>query len=255
MGFKIKAPKISSPKLSMPSPSSLLGLAAGFPGLKVPLGGQGGGVDYTPPKMNPLPDPSSYYKEYSQAPKLEKADLIGKANIPGIYQPLETAAQRRYAQARDRINQETNANVQQGQDALTRKFSAMGMGTSSGAAIKLGQQAADEAEKRRLQATQGLDTAEAEESAQRGYQQAQQELGLRTEQVKQDYQHQLAQADLDFKNKVYNFDRGSKLAELDLAQRQAEIGLYETGVNAQTAREMARQQRGGLLTQVLGPIL
>ena len=124
-----------------------------------------------------------------------------------------------------------NAGAQTNQNAITRRFAAMGS-TGSGAYIKALENAND--------------------AAQNQIQEATQNIGFQEQQALQN--RDLAQADLDFKNRVFSFDQASKLHELDLAERQQKIDSVIQQFNTRVAAEQTRPQ-GGLISNILGGIL
>lgn len=146
---------------------------------------------------------------------------------------------RRFGQMRERVGAQFNADAQKNQDALTRRFASMGS-TGSGAAIKMQQQAQQEADKMKSDAMRDIDMQE--ESAQ---------ADMANAQAQMDQQVNLAQADMNFRQKAFNFERGSKLHELNLAERQMKIDANTTEFNKRVAMEQMKKPKQGVLSGLL----
>jgi hypothetical protein len=149
------------------------------------------------------------------------------------------AMSRRFGALRERTGQEINAGAQRNSDAMTRRFASMGS-TGSGAAIKMQQQGAEEADRMKAQAMQDINIQEEDANMAREGQQAQ-----------MDQQVNLAQADMNFRQKAFNFEKGSKLHELNLAERQMQVDNSTTEFNKRVAAEQSKKPKQGLLSGML----
>jgi hypothetical protein len=171
------------------------------------------------------------YIQDSPAEKIQKTKLDGG--------PMS----RRFGQMRDRAGSEINAGAQKNADALTRRFSSFGS-SGSGAAIKMQQQAAEEADQLKANTMRDIDIQEEDVNMARESQQAQ-----------MDQQVNLAQADMNFRQKAFNFERGSKLHELNLAERQLAMDASTTDFNKRVAAEQMKKPKQGIISGVLDGIL
>ncbi len=241
MGFKIKAPKIKIDSKSLGNVfkntvpiGQTLGAASSLAKMFKPKAEGGGGAE-----VGPNGQPIFGVRNTEEFMKDNPAEQIQRVKLADDGGALK----RRFDVRRERAGQENVAAVNQADDALKRRFSAIG-GAGSGAAIKLQQQMLEKGNQQKAQAFEDISTAEEDAVSQRDMAQAQ-----------MDHQTNLAQADMNFKNKVFNFERGSKLHELDLAERQQQYDAYANEVNARTAAQMAKPPKQGLLSGLLDGII
>lgn len=126
--------------------------------------------------------------------------------------PNDPNALPEFEQLRQQQRQKFLAQKQDANDAISRRFAAMG-NLNSGAAIKTQQITNQQIDEQANQADQAI-----------GFQQAQQRTQLNEAQKGRDFQSAEAQKardqDLSFKDKVFAFEKDSKLKQLDLAERQ-----------------------------------
>jgi hypothetical protein len=218
-----------------------VGAMAGF-GKGFQLGGGANGNEVT--GVGPGGLPQFKMRNTSEFMPNDPAEKIARTTVAS---PETSAISNRYNLLRTRAGQDANTASQQAQGAISRKFAAAG-GTGSGAAIKLQQQAMDQAEKQKQDTLAGVNTEE-----QGALQQAEQH---RAElQGQYDQQTNLAQAQMNQAQKQFNFEKGSKLHELDMAERQQQIDSAATSFNASMAAEMAKKPKQGFLSGIIGDIL
>lgn len=142
---------------------------------------------------------------------------------------------------RKRVEQGANAAGQQQQEALQRRFAAMG-NLNSGASIKAQQQTAQEVQKQKDTALEGIGAQEAqynqakqEAQTQREFaaQEAEKQRGFAGGESEKERAFRSSQADIDraFQDKVFQFDKSNKLAQLDLAKGQFDLDKMSTEFN------------------------
>lgn len=141
---------------------------------------------------------------------------------------------------RDRVKQQAGADEQANQEALQRRFAAMGA-LNTGAAIKQASLVTDQADKNKADALGQVDIQEAARK-----QQLQDKNTALEEAVKgRNLTRESANAQMDFQNRTFNFDANSKLAALEQAQSQIELAKKESDINA-TQNEYTQHHSGGL---------
>jgi len=140
------------------------------------------------------------------------------------------------AQYQQRVSNQVNAGTNTSNDALARRFAAMGAG-NSGAFIKQQQQLLQNAEDKKLDANNEFDNKFAQQEADLEFQSG--------EQAKQrEFAAENANVENEFKDRVYKFDSSSKLAALELQAVQAERDAQDQGFNKQMSLDAAKKQGG-----------
>jgi hypothetical protein len=140
--------------------------------------------------------------------------------------------------ARTRATQRATADLQQNQDALKRRFAALG-GLNSGAAIKQQQLLQERSQQQREEAIQGIDAAEAD----RHENQVNRDFQAGEAEKQRGFQREQAGIDRGFQDKVFSFEKESKLKQLDLAAQQFSFDKEQTLFNRKMA--LAEQFGGG----------
>lgn len=140
------------------------------------------------------------------------------------------------AQYQERVSNQVNAGAGTANDALARRFAAMGAG-NSGAFIKAQQQLMSDAEDKKLQATNEFDNNFRQQEADREFQSG--------EQAKQrEFSAENSNVENEFKDRVYRFDSTSKLAALELQSVQAERDAQDQNFNKGMSIDAAKHQGG-----------
>lgn len=155
---------------------------------------------------------------------------------PALYPDL----QKRFDQQRTQVGQRVSAARQQNQDALKRRFAAIG-GLNSGAAIKQQQLADDTANQQREQGMAAVNDLEAqarEVQVNRDFQSGE-------AQKQRDFQSKQSDIDRQFQDKVFQFDKESKLKQLDLQSQDLALRRDENEFNKRMAQLQA-DRSGGL---------
>ena len=174
---------------------------------------------------------------------------------------------------RENVKRDINQNVQQGENALNRRFASLGL-SGSGAAIsaslqnkqkaaELGQRAMNDISNQETQAN--LASAEAEKGrqfqageAEKGRQFAAgesrlgREFGAGEAEKGRQFQQGLANQDINLKREFFNTEQGNKLKQLDLAERSFQLEKDAQEFNkrlaeiqsAQNTDVMARNRQG-----------
>jgi hypothetical protein len=117
---------------------------------------------------------------------------------------------------RRRAEQQIGAGVQQANDALTRRFSAMG-NLNSGAAVKQQQLLEDQGRQEKETAMQDIDAKESAARRELQSQQDSQDMALQESVRGRNLQRDQSNAERQFQDKVFRFDQKSKLKQLDLS--------------------------------------
>lgn len=142
---------------------------------------------------------------------------------------------------RSRISQQAGADEQAQQEALQRRFAAIG-NLNSGAAIKGAQLVSDQAVKNKADALSQVDMQESARKQQLADRNAQLEEAVKGRNLTRES----ANAAMDFQNRTFNFDANSKLAALEQGQSQLELAKKESDINA-AQNEYTQKHSGGLL--------
>ncbi len=142
--------------------------------------------------------------------------------------------------ARQRASQRSQADLQQNQDALQRRFAAMGA-LNSGAAIKQQQLAQERAQQQREEAMSGIDATEAD----RHENQINRDFQAGEAEKQRGFQREQSGLDRGFQDKVFQFDKESKLKQLDLAFKQFDMDKSNNEFNRKMAL-MEQFGQGGL---------
>jgi hypothetical protein len=145
--------------------------------------------------------------------------------------------------ARTRATQRATADLQQNQDALKRRFAALG-GLNSGAAIKQQQLLQERSQQQREEAIQGIDAAEADRDLQQREAQTQREFTGAEAEKQRGFQREQAGIDRGFQDRMFNFDKESKLKQMDLAFKQFKLQKDESEFNKRLERYKAGHSGG-----------
>lgn len=148
-----------------------------------------------------------------------------------------------YDAVREKAVRDSQGQDQEQQEALRRRFAAMG-GLNTGAAIKAQQNSTNSAMQRRQDALNNI-----------GFQEAQQRRAMQERENTQEFQSGEAykareadterfNADLAFKNNVSQFDAQSKLRQLDLQHWQIQMDAANTQFNKELAMYSAKNSGG-----------
>lgn len=166
-----------------------------------------------------------------------------------------------YKAARERVQQRSVADSQQADDAIKRRFTAMGA-MNSGAAVKAQQQAQEQVLQKRNEAMSSVDEAEqqrAERIADRDFQSAENEkqrqfaakeglLGREFQAGEAEkgrgFQREQSGIDRAFQEKVFSFDSASKLRQMDLADKEYALKKDESEFNKNLERHKAANSGG-----------
>lgn len=235
MGFSIKGafkPAVIGAAIGGPA-GAFFGSAIGGGALKQP-GSFGGRPAYDEARLKAIQD--------------RIAGLQGKLDASGTPKPLQAeapptnAALPEYAQIRagiqNRISNQASASLGTAQNALARRFAAMGAG-NSGAFIKQQQLALQNSDDQRNDALN-------ENLGQVDFQEAQARRGMQEAATGRNFQRESFNADADFKDRVFKFDSSSKLGQLELAAVQAERDAQDSAFSKELDLYQLKHT-GGLL--------
>lgn len=148
-------------------------------------------------------------------------------------------------QARSRAVSQVNANTQQANDAISRRFAAMG-GLGSGAYIKQTELQQQRGEDKKAEASSNIDAQEQAMRREFDAMEGQKEFQSGEAAKGRGLQREIYNSDLDFKDKVFRFDSNSKLAQMQLQFEQADRDSQDQEFNKQLSLYQAKNQ-GGLL--------
>lgn len=169
-------------------------------------------------------------------PEIPKFDMKKTSDFitqdPQIKVGNPDAMVRRFQGMKERVGNQSNAQLQSNSDALKRKFASQGA-VGSGAEIKAQMMLQDQAQRAKDDALTQLDAMEQEAWTNQSN----------------------MQAEMDFRQRVFSFERGSKMHELDLAERQQQQDAVATEINARVAKEQMKPPKQGLLSNLLGDLL
>jgi hypothetical protein len=128
-----------------------------------------------------------------------------------------------FAIQKEQVNQRFNAQGQQQDDALKRRFAAMG-GLNSGAYIKNQQLQGQEVAQQREGAIANVDAQEAQ-------------FGLQAQesQKQRDFQREEGDKGRAFQQQAFDFEKGAKLRQLDMADREFSEDQKSTEFNKMVA--------------------
>jgi hypothetical protein len=153
----------------------------------------------------------------------------------------------RFQVMRERVGQEIGAQAQQNQDALKRRFAALG-GLNTGSAIKAQQSAQQQGNEMRSRAMREIDAQEADQDFQRqearDVMKAQQDFQAGEAGKQRDFQASQGGLDRAFQERVFAFDSASKLRQLDLAERDFRLREDESEFNKRMAKWQASNSGG-----------
>lgn len=157
---------------------------------------------------------------------------------------------KRFEGHRKMANQRAEANRQNSQDALKRRFASMGA-LNTGSAIKAQQLADQSSAQQKEQAMLDIDSQEQaarEVQANRDFQagEAEKQRSFAAGEAEKQRSFTGKQADIDrvFQDKVFNFDKESKLKQLDLQAQDLSLRREENEFNKRLARYQAGQTGG-----------
>lgn len=150
-----------------------------------------------------------------------------------------------FAAERSRVSNQVNAASQTAQDALARRYAAMG-GQNGGAFIKQQQQLLSDTADKRAEAMAQVDQKEQALKHEFDQQEAGKEFQSAEAGKARGLQRETYNSDLDFKDKVFRFDSNSKLAQMQLSFEQADRDAQDQEFNKEMALYQARHT-GGLL--------
>lgn len=151
---------------------------------------------------------------------------------------------------RGEASQAGNAQLQQGEDAIQRRFASMGASGSGAqvAAMQKNREAAADTQRKGLADVGNQELQASEGDAGRSFQSNEAEAARQ-------FQGGLAGKDLEFKTKYADIDQGNKLKQLDLAQQQFNLDKDTTAFNERMAEIEANQTPDkGPLGNLLAPI-
>lgn len=175
---------------------------------------------------------------------------------PNAYQPDENLKKQRdqfFQNRKQEAVQGANNQVQQGEDAIQRRFASMGA-SGSGAQIAAMQKNRDSGldAQRKAQADVGaMELQAGEADFGRSFQ-------ANEAQTARDFQGSMADKDMAFKQKLADVEQGNKLQEIDLAKQQFALDKDTTAFNQRMAEIEAGRAPGstmGRLGQVPGEIV
>lgn len=142
---------------------------------------------------------------------------------------IQAMRQKFFQGRRDDIERQGRGQVQEAQDALTRRFTTLGQ-AGSGAAIAASQKAREG-----IQANVNSAQNELAGHELQGFEQD----------ATRDFARQQAKDDMSFKKGLFDVEQGNKLKEIDLAERQFALDKDTTAFNRRLAEaEMGRKNPG-----------
>lgn len=201
-----------------------------------------------------VPGQAGYDPAREEAIKKRFADLQVKLDATGKPQMLtpETKAyearsttpeiESQLANQKASISRQYNAGAQSANDAVSRRFAAMGAG-GSGSAVKASERIFQDAADKSVQAQNELESAT---RAQFGEQEANRAFQSNEAMKGRNAAREQFNSEVDFKDKVFRFDSTSKLAQLELGFIQSERDAQDQNFNKEMARYQQANQ-GGLL--------
>lgn len=160
-----------------------------------------------------------------------KPQMIGPEGAAYKAQPNQP----QYSAVREAITNRAAASGRTANDAVTRRFAAMG-GLGSGSAIKATQMVNDQAEAGKRAELAAVDQQIAQTESDKEFQSAEAAKG-------RGMQREVFNADQAFKDAVFRFDSNSKLAQLQLAFEQADRDSQDTEFSKELA--MYQQKNSG----------
>lgn len=175
--------------------------------------------------------------------------------IQGAYKAKKTdTALPEYDAMRARLNQQSNADVQQQQDAMQRRFASQG-GLNTGAAIKQAQIVADAGVQKRDQGLQDINTQEsaeqrrlAEGEANKEFQSNEAATGrsftANESKLGREQQQGQFESNQSFQDKWNTIGQSNTIKQLDLAAKSFDLQAQESAFNqASAAAQMSDEQR------------
>lgn len=173
-------------------------------------------------------------------------DLPQKPVQPGVYKAKDVSGKLpEYDAMRARLSQRTNADTQQQQDAMQRRFAAQG-GLNSGAAIKQQQLVAEAGAQNREQAMEGVNAQEAQQrqrlqeaESQKEFQSQEaatgREFAAQESLLGRQQQRSMFDDDMKFKDKVATWENSYRGEQLKMAWEQLGLAKDEMAFNKQVA--------------------
>ena len=181
-----------------------------------------------------------------------------KPPVANVYKAKDVSAPiPEYDAMRSRLSQRTNADTQQQQDAMQRRFAAQG-GMNSGAAIKQQQLVAEQGVQNREQAMEGVNQQEAAQRAQLQAAESQKEFQSQEAAAGRDFtagesklgrdlQSSQFGSEMAFKNKVAGWENSARMEQMKLAWQRFALDKDESYFNQQsTLGQMDDDQRLGM---------
>lgn len=158
---------------------------------------------------------------------------------PGAPPPQDLSMMRKnfFNQRRQEAQQNVNAQGQEAQDAIQRRFSSLGA-AGSGAQMGVMQKARDAAADQGRVATRDIDQGELQANM------AAQEADLG---------RQEAQKGRDLQSQFFNTEQGNKLKQLDLAERNFQLEKEAQDFNRAMAEAEANRKPNGILSNLTDP--
>lgn len=158
---------------------------------------------------------------------------IQKIEVPQV-NPALLAQREKFIQGnRDALSRQFNAQSQNAEDALARRFSSMGM-QNSGAAIKTSLNAQNEIGQARLDAENKM-----------GQEALAQQIQMEEAQNARQFAANQANADMATKAQMFDIEQGDKAGAVDMAQKQFLLDADTTEFNKRMAEIESKRPTGG----------
>jgi hypothetical protein len=224
-----------------------MGLLGGKGG---PFGGKDNPYANLPGFTDPVTDPAvdamrARLKELNG----QKRNPLQSEALPDKPQAL-TGNLKEFDPIRNRVSQRISGQVQEGSDALKRRFAAMGA-LNTGAAVKQDMLMRDRGNQMREEAMQDVDLAESQERQRRNEMELQRFDAQRESALGRNFNREIANADSDFKEKVFQFDAESKIGQLDLAYKASQMEAQAQRFNSALSAAQAGDKKG-ILGSIFG---
>lgn len=153
-----------------------------------------------------------------------------------------------YDQQKNQVKQRATAEGQAGNDAMLRRFTAMGGGANSGAFIKQSQIQNEALNKQQEDAVAGIDANQAHEKETQDFaqNQADQQRRFQSGEADKERAHQSGQFDqsLGFQKEQATVQNANKKRELDLQASQQELDKATTAFNVDMAKWQQKNSGG-----------
>jgi hypothetical protein len=205
-------------------------------------GGPGADTGYDEEKMRAIKD--RFAKLQNRLDELPGIKPLG-AEAPSYQAKDLSGPLAEFEPIRQQALQQANAGTQNANDALQRRYAAMG-GGNSGAFIKQQQQLLQNGEDKKQEVLNNVNAQEAQARRALQQQESQKEFQSQEASKGRSLTREQYNSDLDFKNSAFKFDQTSKLAQLELGFQQSERDSEDQRFNKELALYQARHS-GGLL--------